>query len=295
MHHIVNNLWLGSQQDADALARNNPENITAILNVRGPDAYHPPGRDQSGDHPGKAYKWIPAPDNGVLSREHVKEALAWLQEQTDKHQRILIHCNAGISRSPAFLSAFMVKIGICSTLDEAKAAIRVHRAVQPALQFAESDKRVLLSPLTGLPNFQAFEDGKASPFVAVVDVDYLRFFNEYFGHIAGDVLLRRIAKALVGAGLDAYHYQADKFLCKGESREELTNKLVQAREFCREPFQIYFHGGARTIEGAGFSFGIGANAAEMQAALQRSKKARLGNESPAWLRDVIATSGHRQP
>ena len=67
MDHIVENLWLGGQQDADDLIRNNPENITAILNVRGPDAYQPPGRNQSAEHPGKAYKWIPAPDTGLVS------------------------------------------------------------------------------------------------------------------------------------------------------------------------------------------------------------------------------------
>ena len=51
MHHIVNNLWLGNQHDADELVRNNPEKITAILNVRGADAYYPPGRDQAAEHP----------------------------------------------------------------------------------------------------------------------------------------------------------------------------------------------------------------------------------------------------
>src|SRR5450755_1721176 len=123
MNHIVNNLWLGSQDDADELVRKNPEKITAILNVRGPDAYHPPGRDQAAEHPGKAYKWIPAPDIGIIYPRHVKEALVWLREQT--RERILIHCKHGISRSPGFLAAFMVESGTSSSLDEAKATISV--------------------------------------------------------------------------------------------------------------------------------------------------------------------------
>ena len=81
MHRIVNNLWLGSQQDADELVRNNPEMITAILNVRGPDAYDPPGRNQAAEHPGKAYKWIPAPDIETILPKHVREALLWLRAQ----------------------------------------------------------------------------------------------------------------------------------------------------------------------------------------------------------------------
>src|SRR5208282_5140739 len=202
MHHIVNGLWLGSQQDADELIRKNPEKITAILNVRGPDAYYPLGRDQSTEHPGKAYKYIPAPDIGVIYPKHVKEAVDWLHEQTEKDERILIHCKYGISRSPGFLAAFMVQSGISTSLEEAKAAISVHRSVQPARQIVESARHVLLiSTLTGLPNRQAFDEGKASPFVAMVDVDLMKTFNDYYGQIAGDAVLRRLAKILMGVGL----------------------------------------------------------------------------------------------
>jgi len=136
INHIVNNLWLGSQDDVDELARKNPEKITAILNVRGPDAYDPPGRNQAAEHPGKAYKWIQAPDIGTVSAKHVREALLWLREHTDKGEQILIHCKHGISRSPGFLAAFMVESGISSSLEEAKAAISVHRrACLPARRF----------------------------------------------------------------------------------------------------------------------------------------------------------------
>jgi len=293
MHHIIYNLWLGSQQDADELIRNNPEKITAILNVRGADAFRPPGRDQASEHPGKAYKWIPAPDTGFISAEHVKEALVWLQEQTEKRKRILIHCKHGISRSPAFLAAFMVESGIFSSLEEAKATISVHRDVQPATLIAEPVKRVvLISALTGLPNRQAFDEGKASPFVAIADVDLMRLFNDVYGHIAGDALLQRLAKILIDVGLDAYHQQGDEFVCKGESREELHAKLSQARQIFRESFQVYAEGRIQTIEGTDFSFGIGTGPEEEEAALNEAKKATARNDPPEWLWTIIATGGH---
>lgn len=292
MHHVVNNLWIGGQRDADDLVHNNPENISAILNVRGADAYKPPGRDQAAEHPGKAYKWIPAPDTGTISREHVKEALLWLQEQTDKRERILIHCKHGISRSPAFLAAFMVESGISSSLEEALATISVHRPVQPARQIAEPVRHVVLvSVLTGLPNRQAFDEGKASPFIAIADVDFMKVFNDFYGHIAGDALLRRLAKILIGVGLDAYHHQGDEFLCKGESRQELNAKLSQARQVFREPFQVYADGRIQTIEGTDFSFGIGTSPEEEGAALHEAKKATARNQSPDWLRKIIGTGG----
>jgi GGDEF domain-containing protein len=293
INHIINNLWLGSQQDADELIRNNPEKITAILNVRGTDAYRPPGRDQASEHPGKAYKWIPAPDTGVIYPEHVKEALLWLREQTDKGERILIHCKHGISRSPAFLAAFMVESAISSSLEEAKATISIYRPVQPATQIVEPVQRVvLISALTGLPNRQAFDDRKASPFVAIADVDLMRVFNDCYGHIAGDALLQRLAKILTGVGLDAYHQQGDEFICKGESREELNAKLSQARQIFRESFQVYAEGRIQTIEGTDFSFGIGTSLEEGNAALYEARKA-TARESPEWLRKIIETGGRR--
>jgi GGDEF domain-containing protein len=292
MHHIVNNLWLGSQDDADRIARNNPEKITAILNVRGPDAYHPPGRDQSAEHPGKAYKWIPAPDIGTISPKHVREALLWLREQTDKREQILIHCKHGISRSPGFLAAFMVESGISPSLEEAKATISVHRPVLPARQVVEHVKPVLLiSALTGLPNRQAFDEGNASPFVAIAAVDLMRAFDDFYGHIAGDALLRRLAKIFISVGLDAYHDHGSEFLCKGESDQELNGKLSQARQIFREPFQVYADGRVQTIEGTDFSFGIGTSPGEEVAALNQARRETARNEPPEWLRKIIGMGG----
>jgi GGDEF domain-containing protein len=293
MNHIVNNLWLGSQQDADDV-RKNPGKITAILNVRGADAYHPPGRDQSAEHPGKAYKWIQAPDIGLIYPKHVKEATDWLQEQTDKGEQILIHCKHGISRSPGFLAAFMVASGISSSLEEAKTTISIHRPVLPAAQVVDSAKRVsLISELTGLPNRQAFDQGKASPFVGVADVDLMRMFNDSYGQIAGDALLRRLAKILIGVGLDAYHHRGDEFLCKGESREDLSAKLTQARQIFREPFEVYGEGRIQDIEGADFSFGIGATPEEERNTLAEAKRAILSKDPPEWLRKIIGAGRGR--
>jgi len=292
MNHIVNNLWLGGQHDADELVRHNPERITAILNVRGPDAYQPSGRNQSLEHPGKAYKYIAAPDTGVISPRHVREALAWLKEQTDKHERVLIHCKHGISRSAGFLAAFMVESGISSSLEEARATIAAHRAVLPATQVPESAKPVVLvSESTGLPNRRAFDKGRASPFVAAVGVDLMKSFNDFYGSIAGDALLRRLAKILIDGRLEAYHDQGDQFLCKGESRQELDARLSQARRIFRQPFQTYADGRIQTIEGTTFSFAIGISLEESQAALRRAKQATTEKEPPEWMRRIVEMGG----
>jgi len=292
MHRIVNNLWLGGQQDADELVRNNPQKITAILNVRGSDAYDPPGRDQAGEHPGKAYRWIPAPDVGILYPKHVKEAVAWLQEQADKGARILVHCRCGVSRAPGFLAAFMVASGISASVEEATAAICVHRSVSPAPEAMEVVKRrVLTSELTGLPNRLAFDEGPASAFVAIAYVDLLKPFNDFYGYIAGDALLRRLGKTLVSAGLDVYHDRGNEFLCKGESRQELEAKLSRARQIFQEPFQLYGGGRIQTVEETDFSYWIGTGLEE-EPGLHKLKQAIPRNESPEWLRKMIGAGGY---
>ena len=218
--------------------------------------------------------------------------MLWLREQTDKREQILIHCKHGISRSPAFLAAFMVESGISPSLEEAKATISRHRAVQPARQIVEHVRPVsLISALTGLPNRQAFDDGKTSPFVAIAEVNLMRVFNDCYGPIAGDALLHRLAKILVSVGLDAYHHRGNEFLCKGESRQELNAKLSQARQLFSEPFQVYADGRIQTIGGADFSFGIGTSPEEEEAALNEAKKAAARNEPPEWLRKIIGTGG----
>src|SRR5260370_6004670 len=196
-----------------------------------------------------------------------------------------------ISRSLAFVAVFMVESGISSSLEEAKAAISVHRAVRTGEVIGEPVRGVVLTPaLAGLPNRQAFDAGKASPFVAIADVDLMRVFNDCYGQIAGDALLRRLAQILIGVGLDAYHHQGDEFLCKGESREELNAKLSQARQIFRESFQVYAEGRIQTIEGTDFSFGIGTSLEEGDAALYEARKATV-RESPEWLRKIIGMGG----
>jgi GGDEF domain-containing protein len=291
MDRIVNNLWLGSQRDADELVRKNPEGITAILNVRGPDAYEPQGRNQSIEHLGKAYKWIPAPDTGVVSARHVKDAVFWLREQTERGARILIHCKHGISRSPAFLAAFMVESGISASLEEALATISARRVVQPATQLvAPKAKSVsLVSAVTGLPNRRAFDEKEGGAFVVSANVDLLKVFNDVYGHIAGDAVLRRVGKILGEVGLDAYHDKADEFLCKGESREELETKLLRARKVFGEAFPVYADGRIQSVEGMDFSYGIGTNLEESESALKAAKSAREGKEPPEWIQMIVAS------
>jgi len=68
--------------------------------------------------------------------------------------------------------------------------------------------------LTGLANRRAFDEKLAADWaiavreqlniaVVIVDVDYFKFYNDHYGHLAGDDCLRAIASHLGGAVLRA--------------------------------------------------------------------------------------------
>lgn len=60
---------------------------------------------------------------------------------------------------------------------------------------------LLVSEKTDLPNKRAFEEGVASPFVAMCDVNGLKALNDGFGYVAGDILIKRFAETLVSVGV----------------------------------------------------------------------------------------------
>ncbi|MFY9560290.1 MAG: hypothetical protein WAQ52_08670 [Terriglobales bacterium] len=140
----------------------------------------------------------------------------------------------------------------------------------------EMRRALLVSDKTGLPNKRAFDEGEASPFVAMSDVNGLKTLNDQAGYTAGDILIGRFADVLVSVGLDAYHDKGDEFLCKGKSYQELNQKLSHAQSLLREqPFAVCsVDGRITTLPGADFCFGIGTNLVEAERSLKHQKELR---------------------
>jgi diguanylate cyclase (GGDEF)-like protein len=89
-------------------------------------------------------------------------------------------------------------------------AERERRLVRTEGLLSEAVDRADRDPLTGLWNHRAFHrrleeeaahvrrDGGTLA-VAMLDLDNFKFFNDAYGHVAGDAVLRRVAEALCGA------------------------------------------------------------------------------------------------
>jgi GGDEF domain-containing protein len=138
----------------------------------------------------------------------------------------------------------------------------------------EMRQALLVSDKAGLPNKRAFDEGRPSPWVAMSDLNGLKALNDEFGYSAGDILIRRFAEVLIGVGLDAYHDKGDEFVFKGESYQELNEKLSQAQSLLRnQPFAVCgMDGRITSIPGADFCFGIGTNLEEAERSLKHQKR-----------------------
>ena len=145
----------------------------------------------------------------------------------------------------------------------------------------EMRQALLVSDKTGLPNKRAFDEGRLSPWVAMSDLNGLKALNDEFGYSAGDILIRRFADVLAGVGLDAYHDKGDEFVFKGESSQELNEKLSQAQSLLRnEPFAVCgMDGRITSVPGADFCFGIGTNLEEAERSLKYQKRLVAAKEA----------------
>ncbi|HEY2496570.1 MAG TPA: hypothetical protein VGK24_05835 [Candidatus Angelobacter sp.] len=136
-----------------------------------------------------------------------------------------------------------------------------------------------VSDVTGLPNKKAFtaaENSANAKAYAMSDADGLKALNDKYGYEAGNALLKAKADALRETGLEAYHEKGDEFLFRGESAEDLKDKLDEANDILKNK-KITVEttdGKVLKFKGAQFSHGEAENLASAETQLKASKAAR---------------------
>ena len=97
MDYILDRLAVGDIDDV----RNMPKEITALLNC---SEEHDTFRE------GIAYLKIPLIDFQPIDPEYIPKAVSWIKKTIIDH-RVLVHCNAGIGRSPSIVVCYLYEIG----------------------------------------------------------------------------------------------------------------------------------------------------------------------------------------
>jgi len=97
MDYIIERLAVGDINDA----RNVSREITALLNC---SDEHDTFRE------GIAYLKIPLVDFQPIDPAYIPRAVAWIKEVIVDH-KVLVHCNAGIGRSPSIVVCYLCEVG----------------------------------------------------------------------------------------------------------------------------------------------------------------------------------------
>lgn len=126
--------------------------------------------------------------------------------------------------------------------------------------------------LTGVWNRRAFEVTPDSDFVALVDLDSLKWINDNRGHREGDKMLSRLASHLDSLFPESvFRVSGDEYVVRCNNREELVKKLTA------DPY---------------FSVGVGHNLVEADKNLRVNKETRIKagmrarrGEIPVYLRE----------
>jgi diguanylate cyclase (GGDEF)-like protein/putative nucleotidyltransferase with HDIG domain len=145
---------------------------------------------------------------------------------------------------------------------------KIATAVENALKYKEAEVRANIDGLTGLPNahlmLQSLESElarahrfKQSLAVVVCQLAGHQQIAEEFGHAAGDLLLRTVAKGLRGAFRDYDHVgrigeATFALVLPGMKRDGLVSKLVTLDEIAREACERLGRGTAHFMIGEAF-------------------------------------------
>jgi len=126
---VLPHLYLGNMRDASNVAILGRLNIRYILNVTAKPRTDPLPA-------GFQYKHLEAADNGFQNlRQFFEEAFAFIDEAKKANTGVLVHCQAGISRSPTIAVAYLMK-NYLMAMAEAYKFVKTRRSIiSPNLNF----------------------------------------------------------------------------------------------------------------------------------------------------------------
>jgi hypothetical protein len=128
---IWERLYLGSLKDAEKLARSNPQRITTVVSLCREKAVHPAPK----------ITYIPIPDSRPISAQKFEDIMFAMAIGV-RRGNLLVHCLAGMSRSPIMVAAWLHRCGYTG-IDKALSQIAELRDLAPSHTLLSSVKELL--------------------------------------------------------------------------------------------------------------------------------------------------------
>ena len=133
MTRIWERIYVGNLKDAELLARSNPQRIATVISLT---------REQAVSRaPSITYIHIPIPDSRPLSAQKFEDIMFAIAIGV-RRGNLLVHCLAGMSRSPILVAAWMQRCGYAG-IDKALSEIGELRELAPSRTLLKSVKELL--------------------------------------------------------------------------------------------------------------------------------------------------------
>lgn len=135
MSEVYNRLFVGGYVQAAKLARNNPQDIRAVLDVSTEPPY-----DEAKDI---VYAHIPFDDGGAIPEQKFWACMKFLYDHYSKGEKCMVHCAAGMSRSVTIATSFLCYAHIMS-FEDALRYVKMRRPIaNPHRDVLNSARRLL--------------------------------------------------------------------------------------------------------------------------------------------------------
>ena len=133
MTKIWERLFLGSLKDAEQLARSNPQRITTVVSLCREPIVH---RTQK-----ITYIHVPIPDSRPISAQTFEDIMFAMAIGV-RRGNLLVHCRAGMNRSPILIAAWQHRCGYAG-IEKALSEIAELRELAPSPILLRSVKGLL--------------------------------------------------------------------------------------------------------------------------------------------------------
>ncbi|CAF0948541.1 unnamed protein product [Rotaria sordida] len=128
MTHIIDGLYIGSESNAKNLEELSSEQIQCIVNVTSHVPLYHSEQFQ--------YCHLPADDTQKQNLlEYFDQAYSFIHNAIENNEKVLVHCVAGISRSPAIVIGFLMRYAKMNMNDAYDFVKRKRSIVSPNLNF----------------------------------------------------------------------------------------------------------------------------------------------------------------
>jgi atypical dual specificity phosphatase len=130
---IWERLYLGCLKDAEQLPHSNPQRITTVVSLCREQAVH--------RSPKITYIHIPIPDSRPLSAQQFEDIMFAMAIGV-RRGRLMVHCLAGMSRSPILIAAWLHRCGYAG-IDKALSQVAELRDIAPSQTLLRSVRDLL--------------------------------------------------------------------------------------------------------------------------------------------------------